>query len=253
MSKNQVDTDALKPVLIKLLEDDEVINSIRGALCRVLGCAVGAPVAQGEPRGEQGGEHESAQGDKEKYRKIEERLQEAEHKLADTSRQITAQEADLEGVRKERERLQRDYTSLQQRSVLPPDLADVLAHVRSDAELVKRLELNTDLDDTAMLVQTVAVLSQESNLKRLWEFYKSRCEARRAELSPQDRAVFKAALSWLNANRPDRPHEMSYPATGINYDYEKNIRPPGMSGETITAVWLPGVPAMKLLPLVATS
>jgi hypothetical protein len=92
----------------------------------------------------------------------------------------------------------------------------------------------------------------ESNFKRLWEVYKSRCEAKKSELNLQDRAVYDAALGRLNANRPDRPHQTSSPEIGAPYDYEKHLRgAPGMVGETITAVWLPGVPAMKLLPLVA--
>lgn len=281
MSKKQLEVDDLKPILIKLLEDEEMIDSIRGAFCRMLNCAGDAAEERSESGSDLGGGYDGDEIDKKSYRQTKERLHEAESKLKETSNQIAAkeqeikqlkQDADLlrsrleqteqaqhaalntvESERKERSRLQEENTQLKQCSALPPELASVLTQVRSDAELLKRLKLNKDLEDTAMLVQTVAVMSQESNFKRLWDEYKSRCEERKSEINPQECAVFDAALGWLNASRPDRPHQTISPAIGAPYDYEKHLRgAPGMVGETITAVWLPGVPAMKLLPLVAT-
>jgi len=275
MSKNPVDTDALKLVLINLLEDEKMLNSIRGALCQVLGCAVGASVAQGEPRGEQGGEHESAQGGKEKCRKTEERLQEAEINLVDKNERIAAQEQEisqlnssleqakqaesgardeLESVRRERARLQDENTQLMQRSLLSPELARVLAHVRSDKELAERFELKAapSVDDLTLLVQTVSVLSQSSNLKALGEFYRTRCEDMSDKLDAEDMAVFKAALGWLNENWPKKPYEFFNPPIGTIHSADAHILANGNKSAAITSVWLPGVPELKLKPLVAT-
>lgn len=243
MSNNPIDAKALKPALIKLLEDEEMLGLIRRAL--------GIDTAH---------EDERKRADKNERLALEQQIDQIKNENKQLLDQLNRSEqaeksthAELVKKRQECEQLQHEITSLQQRSLLPPDLAGVLSHVRGDAELVKYLALNATQDDSAMLVQTVAVLSQERSLERLWNFYKNRCENKRGELSPQDRTVFEAALGWLNANRPDKPHLISEPAVGAPYDYQKNIRPPGMVGETITAIWLPGVPSMRLLPVVATS
>jgi len=262
MSKNTVDADALKLDLINLLEDEDVLNSIRGALCRVLGCA--APVVQG---GHDASQNDQKGGD-DPCRDTEKRLREAEGELARSRQQVAQRDQDLSklndrvtqaeqktrDVETERDKARNDNAALQKRSVLSPELARVLAHVRSDEELAERFELNAApiVDDLTLLVQTVSVLSRSSSLNDLWEFYRTRCENMGAKLDAEDMAVFKAALGWLNENWPKKPYEFFNPPIGTIHSADAHILANGNKNAAITSVWLPGVPELKLKPLVAT-
>lgn len=189
---------------------------------------------------------------------LQHQVSQFEGELKQAHTQVRAQASqhasDLETLKKELNASQQKCKDLEKRSLMPPDWASLLARVREDADLAGRFSLNTALGDVDLLVQTVAVLSDGNNIKRLWDSYKKRCEDQRGPLNSGDEHLLEAALTWYNTKWPaDSQQALNRPVEGSSYDYEKHMRPAiGMTGETIVAVWLSGIPGLKLKPLVAT-
>lgn len=165
----------------------------------------------------------------------------------------------LEDCRVECARWQSSYEALQRDRQrvptvgLPTELADLVSHLRKDEALCSHFALNAAADDLDMLIQTVAVLAQEANLRRLWEMYRHRCEHSGKAPTADDVRILKVALGWHNQNWPDKPYVLNQPSIGDAYDFEKHLRGTiGMKGEKIHALWLPGISGLKLKPVVAT-
>lgn len=250
MAKLEDDIERFKPVLLNLLkEDDDVLNLLRKLLAKL-----------------QGEQADSARDDAERtLRELTRQRDEAQRQLKDQGREMERLERErstlekqrdelLASQRRERDQWQAERDALQKRPLLPPELSALLAHIRQDADLLKRFELPREREDLGLLIAAVAVLAQKDNLSRLWTMYKDRCEKHAGPLDEADLAVFRTALDWHNANWPDKPYGLLSPPPGTSYDYEKHQRPPlGMRGETIRAVWLPGISELKLKPLVATA
>ncbi len=252
MGKQKLDAKRLKPVLLEVLEEEDVRKLLR----KILGLDARAPLPE---RPDDGKRRELERKDREldEYRS---KLERAGRDVEALRAQLTQRDRDQASLQRRLEtslnectRLQSECNILKNRSLLPPAHARLLARVREDEELIHRFELNNRQDDLDLLLQAVAVLSHEGNLRRLWDLYKGRCESQRAALSPADEGLLEAALGWHNVNGADSPYQLERPATGSAYNYEKHMRPTlGMGGETIQAVWLPGIPGLNLKPLVAT-
>lgn len=118
-----------------------------------------------------------------------------------------------------------------------------LVFLRQDTELAQQLGLaNLPKDDTAALIQMVAVLSQRDNLEKLWQVLKDRCESLARKASNEESGLLHAALSWYNHNWQSRPYQLISPAERSNYDYERQLRSRHTSsGETVVEVRLSGI------------
>ena len=172
---------------------------------------------------------------------------------AQQARELEDVRKKLDASRKEAKQWKQECETMQHRGLLPPDLADLMARVRDDAELARRFSLSAEWDDLKLLMSTVAVLSDEGNIKRLWDLYKKRCEDQCGPLGHNDKLLYGAALNWYNYKWPSKLLSSDCPAPDSAYNYEIHMRPAiGMTGETIAAVWLPGIPGLKLKTLVAT-
>ena len=149
--------------------------------------------------------------------------------------------------------LKTEYTQLQsQLQQIQTDLADAQSHIsavpelaflRSDPQLAQAMGLD-DLpaDDTQALIQTVAVLAQIDNLKRLWEALKDRCEAEKRPASAAENSLLQAALNWHNYNWRSLPYHLINAAPASRYDYETQSRSRHVTkGETVAAMHLPGI------------
>lgn len=249
MSKEQIgkpstaallSADQLKPLLRECLEDEEMLNWLRKLLN-----AKTTDQRDSEAQAE--------------VVRVQRMLRDQEAVLLQARSTLTQKDRELAQLNErlhQAEQRERDakaqWEALRKQGSLPTEISALLGHVRADSRLVARFGLDIQADDVALLVQVVAVLSQADNFKRLWELYKTRCVERRAALEKEDRCVLQTALSWHNANWKDAPYEFVEPAPGETYDYERHTRPPAMVGDRIAATWLPGVPRMKVMPLVET-
>lgn len=122
---------------------------------------------------------------------------------------------------------------------------EALALLRGAGELAQRLEL-TDLpdNDTQALIRTVAVLSQMNNIERLWDSLKAACERESRPASAEETALLQTALDWHNHNWQKKPFALHRPGDGKHFDFSKEQRAaPFSGGETLSAVWLPGIVA----------
>lgn len=230
----------LKPLLRECLEDEDMLRWLR----EILGVK---PVDQRDSEVQA----ELARLQK-SLRHQEEILQQARSTLTQKDRELAHSQERLRQAEQREHEAKTQLEALRKQGRLPGDVSALLAQVRADAKLAARFRLDVDSDDVTLLVQVVAVLSQAESFKRLWELYKTRCEERRATLDEGDRSVLQAALSWHNANWKDAPYALVEPAPGEQYDYDQHTRPPAMVGERIVTTWLPGVPRMKIKPLVET-
>jgi len=132
------------------------------------------------------------------------------------------------------------------------DLADAQAHssaeptlafLRSDPQLAQTTDLaDLPADNTQALIQTVAVLAQIDNLKRLWGTLKDRCETRKRAVTDKEHALLQAALAWHNHNWRSLPLRLIDVAAASRYDYETQLRSRHLTkGETVAAMYLPGI------------
>lgn len=134
---------------------------------------------------------------------------------------------------------------------LPENFSQIVVLLRKDDVLCKRFVLDMAGNDLDSLIQAVAILSQEANLKRLWEMYHKRCEDRQKPASADEIFILKVVLGWHNYNWPNKPYHLSEPSVGDAYDYNEQLRGGiHMNGEKVIALWLPGIPNLKLKPVV---
>ena len=137
------------------------------------------------------------------------------------------------------QRAQNELAAAQER----PHTAPELALLRQDPQLAQDMGLgDLPADDTQALIQTVAVLAQLDNLKRLWAVLKDRCEAEKRPATDNERALLQAAMAWHNHNWRSLPYRLIEPAPGSAYDYTPHMRCRHVTkGETVAALHLPGI------------
>lgn len=122
--------------------------------------------------------------------------------------------------------------------VEPPTLATL----REDTTLANRLGL-ADLPDDSIqaLIRTVAVLSQMSSIERLWDSLKEGCEREQRPAGAEVQQLLADALTWHNHNWRQKPYVLQTAAVGDPYDFARQQRVGGRAGETVAALWLPGI------------
>lgn len=125
-------------------------------------------------------------------------------------------------------------------SAPPSPEVDIL---RRDTELAQRLDISPLPDDPQQaLIRTVAVLSQRSNLERLWQALRERCNTQQRAAQSDELALLTSALAWHNHNWHARPYSLLEVAPGSRYDYESHQRcQHTATGEQIQAQLLPGL------------
>lgn len=144
---------------------------------------------------------------------------------------------DKKDLRSEIKQLQKQLEQARTKAV--PELA----FLRSDPQLAQSMGLS-DLpeDDTQALMQTVAVLAQIDNIKRLWGVLKDRCETDKRTATDNERALLQVALSWHNHNWRSLPYGLIEIDTASRYRYETQLRSHYVTkGETVVATHLPGI------------
>ncbi|WP_089417616.1 AAA family ATPase [Vitreoscilla filiformis] len=181
---------------------------------------------------------------------LQTQLNASQHDAADLRRQL-AEEQQRRGqmeqeVQRLRQQLEHQTQALarqrQQQSTFPPGVA----LLGGNSALAVRLGL-TDLpgDATGALIRVVAVLAQMSSIERLWDALKENCERERRPASAEEVALLQTALDWHNHNWSRKPFALHRPVAGAVFDFNKEQRavstPP--TGETLSAVWLPGIMA----------
>jgi hypothetical protein len=228
--------EQFKPLLRDALEDEDMLVWLRKLLCE--GCGGNSADLEAKLK--------EVQMERDALRReVGEINQACEDNLRRVQGQINQAEAACAKV-------QAELDAHRQQGRLPEGLARVLARVRWDSALAGQFQLNTQAEEMDVLLSLVAILGHDDGFKKLWDFYKNRCENQKVALDAEDVHVLEVALAWLNANWPDKPYVFSSPAPGDRYDYDKHLRPPGMSGEQVTATWLPGLPELRIKPLVVT-
>lgn len=146
---------------------------------------------------------------------------------------------DIKAREEELQQLQAELAAAQTDSSAEP----ALVFLRSDPQLAQIMGLaDLPADNTQALIQTVAVLAQIDNLKRLWEALKDRCEAGKRTVTDNECALLQAALDWHNHNWHRLPYRLIDVATASRFDYETQSRSRHVTkGETVAAMQLPGI------------
>ena len=260
--------ESLKELLLVLLDDKAVGKALRKCL-KVGSEEAISPVAKDEDCAQRFSACETAlEQCRQNAQQDSETLKQKEQEIENLTASLAERKKELEQRQTEQSQLQQkirqldgeskdareQYQALKQRGCPNPQQTALLAHLRQDDAFIAQFFKATKLagDEQAALVQLVAVLAQQENIKRLMEFYKSRCEQQQARLNANDVQVLESALAWHNANWPDKPYDFERTQVGESYNYERHMRPTGMTGEVVGAVWLPGIPRLKIKPLVAT-
>lgn len=256
--------ELLKELLLELLEDEAVGKALRKCLKVGSEEAISPNSSACETAPEPCRQNAPQDSETLKQQQLEQKIKESEglkaslEKLEKDLGQAQREKSDIAkengGLKKKLEDAQTQYQELEKKGCPNPQQTALLTHLRQDEAFIDQFFKATKLagDEQAALVQLVAVLAQQENIKRLMEFYKSRCEQQKAQLSADDEQVLESALAWHNANWPDKPYDFERPQVGKPYNYEQHMRLLSMSGEVINAVWLPGIPMLKIKPLVAT-
>lgn len=146
---------------------------------------------------------------------------------------------DIKALKEKCKQLQAELAATQANSIAVP----ALDFLRSDPQLAQLIGL-TDLsqDNTQALIQTVAVLAQIDNLKRLWEILKERCEHEKRAATNNECALLQASLDWNNHNWRSLPYRLIDTVPGSRYDYESQSRSRHITkGETVVAMLLSGI------------
>lgn len=248
----------LKKALLELLtEDQDVHKTLKKIFSRLLRQEPSAPAQEPHPhQGERRDNSELEQRLLEAKKHIEAKaqaLEQAQQHNNQLEQQLANQQRLNAQLKQQLEQVQKDFAQLQQRSSLPAEVTQVLAQLRQDQELLHRFRLDAQQQDVQLLIQAVAILSSENNIRRLWELYQQRIKQQQTALSTADLQVLRVALGWLNANVPDKPYHLSQPQVGAPYDYQEHTRAINtMSGEVIQAVWLPAIHDLQLKALVMT-
>ena len=162
--------------------------------------------------------------------------------LAEAQQRSRAVEQELRSAQRQLASLEQELArQRQQQGAQPP----ALALLRQDSTLAQRLDLaDLPADASAALIRVVAVLAQMNSIERLWDALKENCERDRRPASAEETALLQTALDWHNHNWSRRPYTLHRPRSGDSFDYGKEQRATASpSGDTLNAVWLPGIVA----------
>lgn len=162
--------------------------------------------------------------------------------LAEAQQRSRAVEQELRSAQRQLASLEQELArQRQQQGAQPP----ALALLRQDSTLAQRLDLaDLPADASAALIRVVAVLAQMNSIERLWDALKENCERDRRPASAEETALLQTALDWHNHNWSRRPFTLHRPRSGDSFDYSKEQRAAASpSGDTLSAVWLPGIVA----------
>lgn len=167
---------------------------------------------------------------------------EVEHlrrQLADERRQADELEHELKRLTQLLTAGEQELAKLRQQAALPP----VLELLRNMPALASRLELgDPPVDANQALIRAVAVLSQLNNVERLWDALKDSCESERRPASDDEITLLQTSLDWHNHNWRKKPYTLHRPRIDAGFDFMTAQRAATTpSGETLTAVWLPGI------------
>lgn len=146
---------------------------------------------------------------------------------------------DIKALKEEGKQLQAELTATQANSIEVP----ALNFFRNDPQLAQLIGLiDLSQDNTQALIQTVAVLAQIDNLKRLWGILKERCEHEKRAATNNECALLQASLDWNNHNWRSLPYRLIDTVPGSRYDYESQSRSRHITkGETVVAMLLSGI------------
>lgn len=161
--------------------------------------------------------------------------------LAEEQQRSRTVEQELRRVQKQLAGQEQELARQRQQGAQPP----ALALLRHDGVLAQRLDLaDLPADASGALIRVVAVLAQMNSIERLWDALKESCERERRPASAEETALLQTALDWHNHNWSRRPYTLHRPRTGDSFDYSKEQRAAASpSGDTLNAVWLPGIVA----------
>lgn len=125
------------------------------------------------------------------------------------------------------------------RPQLQPEF-ELLALIRSDAELATRWLPDESEPEGRQLIRLVALLAHWDQVLQLWDRLAERCKSERRAVSVSEQRILAGALDIHNLIWRDRAARLQPVAPGTVFDYKQHER--GVSvGETIRAEWLPGL------------
>lgn len=192
---------------------------------------------------------------KSEFNHLTSQCQAAQRDLAASNTAVQKLQQDNKTLKQTRKQLERQLQQTQEQlsacQAIQMQIPLELALLRRDPDLAQRLDLpDLPSDDTQALIQTVAVLAQLDNLKRLWETLKDRCEAENRPASEPERALLEAALVWHNHNWRTRPYRLMEATPSSTYHFERHLRSRQTpTGETVAATDLPGIADNSGTPL----
>ena len=130
--------------------------------------------------------------------------------------------------------------ALQERS--HPELQRALDILRSHPQLAKPLDL-ADLGAQAKEgLRVIVTLAQRQSLLELHEALVKHADAQRRPIGEEERWLLEQAIAWYNLYWREKRLVLCAPEVGSGYDFNKQRRAPSIaSGETIRAVWVPGI------------
>lgn len=256
--------DSFKKFLLILLQDEEVGKAVRKCL-KVEDNKPKSPFTEedgfAKERGECQKNLDKCREPKKSTEKelIEERaktkyLEELNNELESCKGQIKNIEYKIKQLEAEKKDLEDKNDKLNDQGCLNPQQKMILDNLREDEGLLSHFFKSTRLEgnEQVAMMQAVSVLSQVDNIRRLMEFYKNRCVERQSPMNENDSKLIEVALDWHNANWIDKPFVFEYPKANDPYSFDRHSRPTGMTGDVIEAVWVKGIPGLKIKPLVAT-
>lgn len=136
---------------------------------------------------------------------------------------------------------------------LKPQL-EFLHATQADKEIAC-LWLKEDENEAAALVRLLARASQWDQLTELWDVFASRCKKQERALTSSETRLLQYSLACYNLTLNSRQAELLWPECPAAFDHQQHTRGTPQ-GETVTAVWLPGLTnaagKLQKKPLVAT-
>ena len=117
-----------------------------------------------------------------------------------------------------------------------------LRFVRNDGEMLRLFFPGGLPEDNALaMLGVVAVLAQESTLKRLFDCFSDRCKNGHT-IGEQEQALLHAALGWFNIQWPeDKRYSLLQVQPGDTFDFNCHTRIGAQTGERVKKMLLPGL------------
>lgn len=168
--------------------------------------------------------------------------------LRDDKLSLEQAQCDLE---KQLKQLQQQLNDAQAKLAKHGQALTELRLLRQDTDLAQKLGLaNLSANDTAALIQVVAVLAQRDSLERLWTALRERCESGSRSANNDEVGLLTSSLAWYNHNWQNRPYQLISATVRSSYDYQRQQRSRHCtSGEIVTELRLPGIADGSNTPL----